>query len=55
VPYDQVYGEGIEDMLHREPGIEKIRDAIGWAPSRDLDSIIADVIADRRSGVTQAA
>ena len=24
VPYDRVYGQGIEDMLHRQPSIEKI-------------------------------
>ena len=33
VPYDQVYGQGIEDTLHREPAIGKIREAIGWSPS----------------------
>jgi UDP-glucose 4-epimerase len=55
VPYDKVYGEGIEDMLHREPAIEKIRRAIGWAPTRDLDTIIADVIADRRAIAAHAA
>jgi UDP-glucose 4-epimerase len=55
VPYDQVYGEGIEDMLHREPAIDKIREAIGWEPQRDLDTIIADVIADRRAVTAQAA
>ena len=44
VPYDQVYGQGIEDMLHRMPSIEKIRGAIGWRPSLDLDRILADVI-----------
>jgi UDP-glucose 4-epimerase len=49
VPYDQVYGQGIEDTLHREPAIGKIRDAIGWAPERNLDAILADVIAHMRS------
>jgi UDP-glucose 4-epimerase len=49
VPYDQVYGQGIEDTLHREPAIGKIRDAIGWAPERDLETILADVIAHMRS------
>jgi UDP-glucose 4-epimerase len=44
VPYDQVYGGGIEDMLHRIPAIEKIRDAIGWRPTLSLDRIISDVI-----------
>ena len=44
VPYDEVYGLGIEDTLHREPAIGKIEAAIGWAPSRTLDEILADVI-----------
>jgi UDP-glucose 4-epimerase len=44
VPYDQVYGQGIEDMLHRKPSIEKIHAAVGWRPSLDLDRILADVI-----------
>ena len=37
VPYDQVYDQGIEDTLHREPAIGKIREAIGWSPERNLD------------------
>jgi UDP-glucose 4-epimerase len=48
VPYDQVYGLGIEDTLHREPAIEKIRGAIGWRPTLDLDRILADVIEHTR-------
>jgi nucleoside-diphosphate-sugar epimerase len=44
LPYDQVYGLGIEDTLHREPAIDKIGDAIGWRPSLDLDRILADVV-----------
>jgi nucleoside-diphosphate-sugar epimerase len=44
VPFDEVYGSGIEDMLHRVPGTEKIREAIGWEPQRDLDDILGDVI-----------
>jgi UDP-glucose 4-epimerase len=50
VPYDQVYGQGIEDTLHREPSITKIQDAIGWAPERGLDTILGDVIEHMRSG-----
>jgi nucleoside-diphosphate-sugar epimerase len=52
IPYDQVYEQGIEDTLHREPAIGKIRQAIGWAPERNLDGILADVIAEHRSSVT---
>ena len=43
-PYDSVYGQGIEDMLHRQPSIEKVTAAIGWQPTRSLDAILADVI-----------
>jgi UDP-glucose 4-epimerase len=48
VPYDQVYGQGIEDTLHREPATGKIREAIGWQTTRDLDGIIVDVIGHAR-------
>jgi UDP-glucose 4-epimerase len=44
VPYDQVYGLGLEDTLHREPSIEKIGQAIGWRPTCNLDRILNDVI-----------
>jgi UDP-glucose 4-epimerase len=53
VPFDQVYGQGIEDMLHRIPAIDKIRDAIGWAPTRLLDQILADVIEHTRTARVQ--
>ena len=49
VPYDKVYGLGIDDMLHRVPAIEKIRDAIGWEPEHDLDRILMDVIEHARA------
>jgi UDP-glucose 4-epimerase len=48
VPYDEVYGQGIEDMFHRKPSIERIREAIGWRPGLDLDRILADVIDHAR-------
>ena len=48
VPYDRVYGQGIEDTLHREPATAKIKDAIGWQTTLDLDRIIADVVEHAR-------
>jgi nucleoside-diphosphate-sugar epimerase len=48
VPYDKVYGTGIDDMLHRLPSIDKIAAAIGWQPDRTLDEILTDVIASTR-------
>ena len=55
VPYEEVYGQGIEDMLHRIPALEKIRGAIGWEPVLDLDRILADVIAYAQGGLEPAA
>jgi UDP-glucose 4-epimerase len=48
VAYDDVYGHGIEDMLHRIPSTEKIAAAIGWQPARTLEDILGDVIAFER-------
>jgi UDP-glucose 4-epimerase len=48
VPYEKVYGTGIDDMLHRLPSIDKIANAIGWQPERTLDEILTDVIAYTR-------
>jgi UDP-glucose 4-epimerase len=45
IPYEQVYGHGIEEMFQRMPSIEKIQRAVGWRPRRDLDEILADVVA----------
>jgi UDP-glucose 4-epimerase len=55
VPHEEVYELGVEDVLHREPSIEKIGAAIGWAPTRTLDEILADVIAFERGRVEAAA
>jgi UDP-glucose 4-epimerase len=55
IPYDQVYGQGIEDMYHRMPSIEKIKKAIGWEPTLDLDVILADVIKHTRTAPVQPA
>ena len=53
VPYDKVYGLGIDDMLHRVPAIEKIKGAIGWEPQRSLDEILNDVVEHvRKTPVT---
>jgi UDP-glucose 4-epimerase len=54
VPYDEVYGLGIEDTLHREPAIERIAAAIGWRPTRDLDAILGDVIEHNRRAAVSA-
>jgi UDP-glucose 4-epimerase len=56
VPYEDVYPHGaMEEMFHREPSIERIGAAIGWAPTRTLDDILEDVVAFERGRVEAAA
>jgi UDP-glucose 4-epimerase len=43
VPYSEVYGEGFEDMLRRVPCLERAARLIGYQPTRDLRSVVADV------------
>jgi nucleoside-diphosphate-sugar epimerase len=49
VPYNEVYGQGIEDMLHRQPSIEKVETTIGWQPTFGLEEILRDVVHYVRS------
>jgi len=44
VPYDKAFEKDFEDMQRRVPGIDKIRDAIGFEPRTDLDSILNHTI-----------
>jgi nucleoside-diphosphate-sugar epimerase len=55
VPYEEVYGEGIEDMLHRIPSIAKIKAVVGWEPLRNLDRVLDDVVEHQRAGTFLAA
>ena len=48
IPYEDTYGAGFEDMRHRVPDTSKIATVLGWSPEKDLDQIIADVIAHQR-------
>lgn len=54
VPFELAYGGGIEDTLHREPATEKIRAAIGWEPTFQLEQILGDVVASLRDTVPGA-
>ena len=53
IPYEEVYGEGYEDMRHREPCLKRIQAAIGYAPKTSLDEIIDSVIAYIRPRIQQ--
>ncbi|HUG86517.1 MAG TPA: NAD-dependent epimerase/dehydratase family protein [Euzebya sp.] len=49
IPYEEAYETGFEDMARRMPDTTRIREAIGWTQSRDLDEIILSVIEEQRS------
>ena len=42
-PYSDAYPAGFEDIQRRVPDISKIKGAIGWAPTKDLEAIIKDI------------
>jgi UDP-glucose 4-epimerase len=45
IPYEVAFGKDFEDMERRVPGIQKIKDCIGFEPKTDLDEILKSVIA----------
>jgi UDP-glucose 4-epimerase len=49
VSYDDAYEQGFEDMLRRVPDVSKVKEWIGWTPTRSLDDILRDVVAFERS------
>jgi len=42
-PYSDAYPAGFEDIQRRVPDISKVKQAIGWAPTKDLEAIIKDI------------
>ena len=42
-PYSDAYPAGFEDIQRRVPDISKIKQAIGWEPTKDLETIIRDI------------
>jgi len=44
IPYEKAYGKGFEDMKRRKPNTDKIKKAIGFAPTIGIDRIIAEIV-----------
>lgn len=42
--YRQAYGREIEDMKRRVPSIEKINNAVGWSPKKNLEQSLKIII-----------
>lgn len=48
LPYEEVYGEGFEDMRHRIPDTTKLRNLIGYVPKVRLDDALKKTIEYHR-------
>ncbi len=48
LPYEEVYGEGFEDMRHRIPDTTKVRNLIGYVPRVGLDDALKKTIEYHR-------
>ena len=48
IPYEQAYGRDFDDLPRRVPKLDRIRQAIGFEPTKDLDQIIKSVIDEQR-------
>jgi UDP-glucose 4-epimerase len=44
VPYEEVYGQGFEDIRRRAPDTTRIRQLIKWNPTRSLDKTIEEIV-----------
>jgi UDP-glucose 4-epimerase len=49
VPYAEAYERGFEDMMRRVPDTTRIQALVGWRPTRTLDEILVEVIAEARA------
>ncbi len=49
VPYEEAFGPDFEDMPRRVPDTTRIRERLGWRPTRSLDDILHRVIASHRA------
>lgn len=47
IPYDEAYGKGFEEIGRRHPDSALISGITGWSPTRTIDDMIDDVIADQ--------
>lgn len=53
IPYEQAYGQGFEDLRHRKPDLDRVRQAVGFEPKYTLQQTIQD-LADEIRGVSHA-
>ncbi len=44
ISYEKAYGRPIEDMMRRVPGLERIKETIGWEPKTNLSETLQMII-----------
>ena len=49
VPYEQAFSPGFEDIRFRVPDLARVREAIGYRPRYNLEDIVREVIAWKKS------
>lgn len=54
IPYGEAYTAGFEDMQRRVPDLSRIRALTGYRPTRNLDHILTDVIAEASGRIEPA-
>ncbi len=54
IPYEEAYAPGFEDMRRRVPDLRKLREAIRFSPSYDLDRTIQSVVRHHAAGGSEA-
>jgi UDP-glucose 4-epimerase len=50
IPYQQAYASGFEDMPRRVPDLRRIRDLIGYTPTKSLEQILQAISKSMREG-----
>lgn len=50
IPYEEAYGDGFDDMRRRIPDLTRAQKILGWSPSRSLDGIVRELIAESSGG-----
>ncbi len=45
-PFNQIYGNGFDDMMIRKPDITKLKNLLGYYPTTPLEDIIDEIILD---------
>ena len=49
--YEEAYGKNFDDMMVRQPSLEKVKNKIGYEPEYDLDRILTEMIEHQKINI----